>query len=218
VPVQSVFQWKDGRGWLVFAGSADSDIRGMALNRGAADGGVACVAISKALNSADYLLDDLEDLGAPSGYIVDLNSEDDALISAKLGEAGIIVITSDQSPNQVRSALVGTALDAVAAAYANGAIILCEGSAAAVFGEWLWDRDKGLIPAFAWLRQTFIVFGDDAHDAGEFARDALREYPAAIVLALANHAAIALGGDGQIEPWGNQRVTIGLGSAYQGGT
>ena len=69
MPSQSVFNWRDGRGWLIFAGGWDDDIRALALARDAADGGVACVALS---GDSDELLDDISDLGAPSGFIVDL--------------------------------------------------------------------------------------------------------------------------------------------------
>src|SRR5690606_13987307 len=93
----NVLRWQDGRGWLILSGGgADaSDVRAQAIGRVSADGGVAYVSLSGA--QAEKALADMEDLGAPSGYLVDVLTEDDETIQAKLSEAGLVVIEGSAS-------------------------------------------------------------------------------------------------------------------------
>ena len=93
----NVLRWRDGRGWLVLSGWAEagSEVRAQAIGRTAADGGVAYVSLGNDTNVAEAALLDMEDLGAASGYLVDVLSEDDETIRTKLAEASMIVIESD---------------------------------------------------------------------------------------------------------------------------
>jgi len=97
MPAQTIFKWRDGRGWLTLAtgqGAAQEidDIRARALQRTSADGGVAIVFLGDDPDAGERLLDDLEDLGAPTGYVVDVIAEDDATIRERLTDASVIVI------------------------------------------------------------------------------------------------------------------------------
>lgn len=207
MPAQSVFRWLDGRGWLVFSGGEDDDVRAAALGRSAADGGVACVALS---GDPDHLLDDIIDLGAPSGYIVDVFGEDDESIREKLSEAGMVIIIGGRSVSDVLGALQGVALEGIQAAYANGAVILLEHLSAIAFGAWLvGDRvDAGL----AWLESAAVVTG--VTNAASYAKPIFEMHADAVAVAVQSGSALALGPDGQIETWGRREVTIALGPAY----
>ena len=65
-------RWPESNGWLALSGSPGprSDIRAQALSRANANGVIACISLADDLG--DDLMDDLADLGAPTGYLVDL--------------------------------------------------------------------------------------------------------------------------------------------------
>jgi hypothetical protein len=168
---------------------------------------VACVSLS---GDPDRLLDDIADLGAPSGYLVDVFGEDDQTLQDKLAQAGMIVVTGGESPVDVRGALRGAALEGIEAAYANGAILLLEGFAAAAFGAWI--IDSRIEPGLEWLHGATVLAGVD--QAAVYARPVFEAQPHAIAVAIMPGSALALGPDGQIEKWGEGAVTIALGPAY----
>lgn len=207
MPTQSVFHWLDGRGWLVFSGGADDDIRAQALGRAAADGGVACLSLS---GDPDALLDDVADLGAPSGYIVDVYGEDDQTLQDKLAQAGVVIIAGGESPLDVRGALQGAALDGIQAAYQNGAILLLEGASAMAFGAWIIDEE--IESGLEWLIGCAVLTG--VNNAAQYAIPIFEAQPSAIAVAMMEGSALALGPDGEVESWGRREVTIALGPAY----
>ncbi len=207
MPKQSVFRWLDGRGWLVFSGGADDDVRALALGRAAADGGVACVALS---GDPDALLDDIADLGAPSGYVVDVFGEDDESLNDKLAQSGMVILVGGASAAEVRGALRGAALDGIQAAYQNGAVILLEGVDAMAFGAWL--VDDAVAGGLGWLEGAAVFTG--VSNAGAPAKPVFEQQPDAIAVAILPGSALALGPDGQIEAWGEREVTIALGPAF----
>lgn len=210
MPTQNIFTWRDGRGWLVFSSYPDtqSEIRGIALGRAAADGAVACVALSHDPAAADQLLDDVEDLGAPSGYIVDIFSEDDPTLRDRLGEAGVIVIATDQSADSVRSALVGAAIEGIENAFANGAIVLVEGAAATAFGDWLIRDDGSYGHGLQWLNKVLVL--TEVTGVAEIAHDLFIHERDSIGIAISERSALAFGPDGEIEVWGDRSVTVAL--------
>jgi hypothetical protein len=207
MPAQSVLRWLDGRGWLVLSGGADDDVRAAALGRAAADGGVACVALS---GDPDALLDDIIDLGAPSGYIVDVFGEDDQSLREKLAEAGMVIVVGGSSVSEVRGALQGVALEGIQAAYENGAIILLEHLSAIAFSAWLVGEmvESGL----GWLETGAVVTG--VTNAASYAKPIFEVHADAVAVAIQVGSALALGPDGQVETWGRREVTIELGTDY----
>ncbi len=207
MPVQSVFHWLDGRGWLVFSGGQDDEIRALALGRVAADGGVACVALS---GDPDALLDDIADLGAPSGYVVDVFGDDDQTLRDKLAQAGMVIVTGGVDPVDARGALHGAALEGIESAYSNGAVVLLEGYSASAFGSWIVDGE--VKPGLDWLEGAAVLTGVD--NAASYAKPIFEAQPSAIAVAIMQGTALALGPDGQIETWGGREATIALGPAY----
>lgn len=210
MPTHSVLQWLDGRGWLILSGGADDEIRAQALGRAAADGGVACVSLSGDGAQADALLDDIADLGAPSGYLVDVFGEDDETIRDKLSQAGMIVVGGGSSSTEARGSLRGAALEGMQAAHANGAIVLLEGVSATAFGAWV--IEDTITPGLEWLESAAVLTG--VRDAAYNAKPIFESQPSAVAIAVMNGSALALGPDGQVETWGGREVTIALGPAY----
>jgi hypothetical protein len=216
MPSHIVFQWLDGRGWLVLSGGADTggELRATALARSSADGGVACVALSSDPGAGDRLLDDVEDLGAPSGYVVDVAAEDDQTVHAKLGEAGVIVILTDGTAESVRSALTGAAIEGIQIAYQNGAVVLAEGACAMAFGGYLVTPEGGVAPGLGWLTDALVLHGVES--AAAQAKDLLAVQPNGIAVGIGVGSALALGPDGQVETWGKGQVTVSLGADLGG--
>ncbi|MDX2160691.1 MAG: hypothetical protein SF162_05140 [bacterium] len=226
MPETNIFRWLDGRGWLVLSGRLTDDdpaankgdvgdVRSLVLARSAADGGVACISLAGGAASADALLDALEDLGAPSGYIVDVFAEDDQTLEARLADAGVIVIDSAADGETARSALIGAPKDGIQAAYLNGAMILVEGHSIAAFGEWAIRPDGTLAPALEWLSGAVIL--PSAVQLADQVREALELEPAAIAVGISEGSALAFGPDGQVEVWGRGQVAVALGTAYATG-
>jgi len=206
MPSVNVLRWIDGRGWIVLSGGADDDVRAMAINRSSADGGIAVIALD---GSGDDLNEDIGDLGAPSSYEVDVFTEDDESVENKIGEASVVLVSSAASADGARSALRGAAITGMLHAYQNGAVILLEGETAAAFGSWIISAAEGL----EWVEGAVILIG--IQDAAARAKLILDAQPTAVALAIESGSALALGPDGQIEPWGNNQVTIALGSAFK---
>ncbi|NDJ60087.1 MAG: hypothetical protein GYB67_03130 [Chloroflexi bacterium] len=216
MPTQAVLRWLDGRGWLVLSGSDQitTDVRGMALGRAAADGGGACLSLTGDPADADRLLDDIDDLGAPSTYIVDIYNDDDVTLQRRLEEASVIIITNGTSADQVRSALKGAAIDGIQAAYEHGAVVLAEGVCAVALGEWLMLPTDDIISGLEWLHGALIEV--DTPDVALYARPLFLVQPSAIAVGIGGGSALVLGPDGQVETWGLGQVTIALGPTFTG--
>jgi hypothetical protein len=215
MPSQNVLHWLDGWGWLVLSGDAQEggEIRAQVLGRATADGGVAYVA-ADAAESAE-VLNDMEDLGAPSGYVVDVLSEDDQTIQTRLADAGIVVISGQSDVDEVRSMLLGAAADGIQRAFERGAIILAEGTAASVFGAWVMLDGGRVVSGLEWLTSAFIVPTVTSLSESRSARSALEAQPTAIAIGIGAGSALALGPDGEVETWGRRQVTVALGRSYK---
>jgi hypothetical protein len=212
----NVLRWMDGRGWLVLAGGGDnlSDIRANALSRAAADGGIAYVTLGSQSVEAENVLADMEDLGAPSGYFVDILSEDDQTVQAKLADAGIIVVDGSASLDDLRSSLIGAANDGIQVAFQNGAVVLAEGRAAVIFGAWILLELGELTSGLEWLENSLIVPGITSVSESSAVQEVLLLQPGAIAVGIGEGSALALGPDGEVETWGERQVTIALGKDY----
>ena len=212
----NVLRWMDGRGWLVLAGGGNnlSDIRANALSRAAADGGIAYVTLGIQSVDAENVLADMEDLGAPSGYFVDILSEDDQTVQAKLADAGIIVIDGSASLDELRSSLIGAANDGIQVAFQNGAVVLAEGRAAVIFGAWILLELGDLSSGLEWLENSLIVPGITSVSESSAVQEVLLLQPGAIAVGIGEGSALALGPDGEVETWGERQVTIALGKDY----
>jgi hypothetical protein len=214
----SVFRWPTGRGWLILSGGNDSTsaIRAQAINHIDADGHVVYIAFGQD-EAAEAALTDMESLGAPSGYLLDVMAEDDESLHARLADSSMIVIVGDETTDSytIRSGLVGAAQRGIQQAFAQGAVILVEGNAAQVFGQWSLNPEYKLVPALEWLENTIVIAGKESVAEAPGVRTALYDQPEAVALGLMPGSGLAFGPDGELQPWGEQKVSVALGRAYQ---
>ncbi|MCA0452737.1 MAG: hypothetical protein LCI00_02030 [Chloroflexi bacterium] len=212
----NILHWLDGRGWLVLSGGnkPDSDVRAQTIGHIAADGGVAYVTFGSSIETTEMLMSDLQDLGAPPGYFVDVLTEDDDTIRAKLGEASLIVVEAGDDPSQTRSGLLGAAVEGMQKAFENGAVVLLEGSSASVFGTWILLNSGEIRQGIGWVSQVFVLPGVTAVAQSEAGRTALAEESSALAIGIGEGSALALGPDGEVEPWGGREVTVALGRSF----
>jgi hypothetical protein len=211
----AILRWIDGRGWLVLSASNNDEVRAMVLARASADGGVAYVSMGGV--EAENVLADMEDLGASSGYLVDVLAEDDATIRQKLGEAGVIVIAAEVDVLDARDGLMGSAISGIRDAFANGAVVLAEGECAAVFGAWVMLDSGKIISGLDWLESALVLPGVTSVGESDKAKTVLNAQPAAIAVGIGLGSALVLGPDGEVETWGNKQVTVALGRDYSAG-
>jgi hypothetical protein len=208
-------QWVTGEGWLILAGAPDagSAIRAKALGRLRPRGGVAYIGLSDI--SADAIMDDLDDLGAPTGYLVDLLAEDDDDIFELLNEASMIVLDGREPVTRLLDALRGPAILGMLEAYRQGAVIYAEGSSAALFGlHWL-DRIGTLQEGMGWLNDALVIPADISRDQlNAVAAPVFRQHPRTLAFALPDGSAVALGPEGFAEVWGDSPVAITLGPGF----
>jgi hypothetical protein len=217
MPSQNVFSWKDGYGWIVLSGGSEPTgaVRAAAIERSSADGALVVLVLDDAAAS-DAILNDMQELGAPSGYLVNLMTEDDNTIRQQVGDAGIVVLSSDAPARAVHSNLIGAVVDGLATAYDRGALILAEGSAAVALGAFIVD-DGTVLDGLGWLDNVLVVPGMESASDSPDAQTVMNQKPTAIVIGVAVGTAFVLGGNGMIETWGDKQITIALGSAYTGG-
>jgi len=217
VASNNVLRWLDGRGWLVLSGGTDDDseIRALALTRAAADGAVAYITLGGDVSLGEKALADMEDLGAPAGYLVDVLAEDDQTVQSRLADAGIVVIESNPDVEQLRSALMGAAVQGMRAAFENGAVILAEGQSVMLFGAWVALESGELLSGFSWLENGFVAPRVTSIGDSQQARGVLGKQPSAIAIGIGSGSALALGPDGEVELWGKREVAIALGSGYR---
>lgn len=209
------FNWQEGRGWLILTGAtaayseAQSELRARMIGLSSADGALVCVDVSGNLIAADQLLDDLGDLGAPSGYIVDVASDDDETLRARLSDAGIIVLAGEADGQAAYSTLMGAAMDGIAAAHQNGAVIMAEMGAAAALGVQIIAPDEDRVsPGFAWFDNAAIM-PLSATDT-DITRSILAATPGLNAIGLGDESAIVFGPDGEIETWGARQIKVVL--------
>ncbi len=217
MPQVNVLRWRDGRGWLVLDGGGaqlgdqegvDLDIEAQALARIAYGEPIAYIWAASDADTADRHLARLDEMGAPTGYLVDVITEDDATIRAQLDEAGMIILGDGHAAEALRAALPGAALEGMQAAYARGAVILGMGAGAAALGSYVAGA-TGL----GWLENAIIMPNYDDPSQAALLHSLLEEHPTAYGVGISSRSALALGAEGQVEAWGERRITIALGSA-----
>lgn len=204
--VSGLLNWPEGAGWLILSGgnSAAGMVRASVLIH-AGPGPIAYLCTSGNLSAAHNALEDMESLGAPSGYVVDTTIEDEETTYELLTEAGIIVLGHAVSPSIMVDNLRGSLDQVLGDAHEKGAFLLAEGASATAFGSWLTEEDE-LLPALAWLEGVLITTGME---------EPLEASPLTdLNLHIPDESALALGPNGAIELWGKQDVRITLGSEY----
>jgi hypothetical protein len=218
MPQVNIFQWLAGNGWLVLSGGgpAESDdvlsIEAAMLGHTVSLGPIAYVWAASDIEVADQHMDVLRDLGARTGYLVDILTEEDDLLFRQLAEAGVIIIGDGPETETLRQGLMGTAIRGIEDAYRRGATVYAIGQSAALLGAYLVKND-GILSGFGWLAHSLIVPGYTPEQSDRL-RDCLQRASKGYGLGVAQGAAIAFGARGEVEVWGNAVITVALGPNY----
>ena len=211
----SVLTWRSGNGWLVLSGGPDSlsEIRAQALTRMTLVGGAAYISLD---DDDDDVLEDLGELGGPTGYLVNVLLEDDDTIRARLKEAGLVLLPDTVDPEVLRSALMGAAVEAILDAFERGAVVLAEGVSAALLGELLVLDNGAEVPGLGWVEDTAIVPSVTSLAQSAGARFMLSAHRVGKVIGIGVGSALVLGPGGHIEAWGQREVTVALSGSAAG--
>ena len=212
---ESKLQYLSGLGWLVFSGgnTAGSEIRAQAIARAKSYGVTAY--ISTADDGGDELFDDMLDLGARTGYFIDLEFDEPEEMIEQLKTASLIAIEVGSSVDALYHALRGAALEGIKQAYERGGVVLIEGLAANLFGRWLLSDEGQILEGFNWIVNAFIEPESTGIDDSRAVQTILHQIEDAIAINIAAGSALVLGAEGQIEIWGEDKeVTISLGRSY----
>jgi cyanophycinase-like exopeptidase len=175
---------------------------------------MAIVSVRSADTDAEQLLADLEDLGAQAGYLVDLFSEDDVALYDTLAGASVVVISGEDLATNVRSVMMGAAIEGIQTAFENGAVVLVEGPGGMAFGAWVVTDYSEVTAGLDWLPGTLVFPGTERVAEVPVVKMLLAAQPSALAIGVGAGSAVALGPDGQVELLGQQQVTIALGPDF----
>jgi peptidase E len=218
MPQVNIFRWRAGSGWLVLSGGGSwqsgdvLDIEARMLGCTLSQGPIAYIWAAGDIEAADHHMDALRDLGARTGYLVDILTESDDVLFQRLSEAGVIILGGGVQQQVLRDALVGVALRGLEEAFDRGATIYAVGESAAVLGAFV-GTDNLTADGFHWLAGAIIMAGYTAEQADHL-RTRVHKHPDSYGLGLGEGAALALGPRGEVETWGNRAITVSLGQQY----
>ncbi len=215
MPQANVIRWREGAGWLVLSGGsggeeADGDIEANALAWVEVGRPVAYIWAAGDVETADKHLEALDDLGAPTGYLVDVLTEDDDTLRQQLEMAGLVVLGDGPNLKELRSGLLGAAIEGIGSAFERGAVILAIGHGAAVLGGLLGEQ-AGL----GWVEGAVIAPKYNAEHEQARLRELLQKHPDAYGIGIAAGSALALGPNGEVGALGNGQITVMLGRNYR---
>jgi cyanophycinase-like exopeptidase len=217
-------QWRTGAGWLVLLGGGrwedNETIHSQAISAITDESPIAFIpAADPDPTSGEAFLSFYADLGAPRGYVVpirDQQSANDPANYRRLANASLIYIGGGNL-QRLLEVLEGTqAIEALAAAFDGGAVIVGEDAGAMLLGKWGINTTAGKIyPGWGWVSDALIT----PHYAVERTaqvRSALQRYPEAIALGIPDGVALALGPDGELATWTDtdEQVTVTLGPKF----
>ncbi len=204
--------WPESNGWLVLSARPDalSEIRSQALARCNAGGAIAY--ISFATDRGDALIDDMAELGAPAGYLVDLEDSDNNAIHERLSNAGMVVIEAGNDIERMKRLMTHTVMHAMKESLEYGALVLLEGLASSLAGSSLIDASGEICAGLKMVENAAILTEVGSIAESEAAQRILLTQPEMVCIAIERGAALALGPGGQVETWGESAVTFSLGA------
>ena len=216
-------KWRTGAGWLVLIGGGQWDttesIDRSAIEAMADEAPIAFVpAAGCPPDYGESFLARYAALGAPPGYVVPIHdsaSAGDLVNIRRLTQAGLIYFGGGDTQRLLDTISGTTALDAVAAAYASGAVIVGMSAGAIALGAWGVSADPGVgvLKGWGWLPNA-IVAPHYTPARSDALRAALIERPQLLGLGIPDDVALALGPDGEVQTWGSTQVTVRLGSKF----
>ncbi|NLE50391.1 MAG: hypothetical protein GX613_03200 [Chloroflexi bacterium] len=218
MPQVNIFNWRPGSGWIVLSGGGDwldgnlQAVEAAMLTRTLSQGPMAYLWAAGDVDTADRHMDALRDLGARTGYLIDLVSEEDDVIYNQISEAGVIVLGDGPNARTLRDALDGIALSGIQEAFDRGSTIYAAGASAAMMGAAFVERGA-LVDGIGWLASAVIMPGYSPDQAADL-RAWVRGVPDGYGLGLGAGAGIAFGPRGEVEVLGSGAVTVSLGQRF----
>lgn len=212
---QIPFSWLESNGWIILSGSVDSlsEIRAQSLSRLNADGALAYISLAD--DMGDALMDDMMDLGAPTGYLVDLEDSDNNAIYERLINASMIIVEPGRDIDGMRRLMTQTVIRAFKEALQSGSILLFEGIAATLAGELIVRSDGKITKGLQFVTNSHIMPDTTSILETEDAERVYVQHPETVFIAIEKGSALVLGPDRHIETWGDRQITISLGSESQ---
>jgi cyanophycinase len=222
--------WQTGLGWLVVAGgeaqkSTVSDLLDTVTLRWAYPGRPIAVlpTAGGSLTELEELALSYGDLCGAGGYVVPVFDPADAHQADNcqlLAESGLIYLADGPDAVGLARVLRGSlALRAVEQAFLEGASLLGVGGGAMALGSWMAAREaRGPTdPGLDWLQNVVVEPRFAGAASATRLRGLLSAHPECLGLGIPEGAALALGPDGQVEPVGEQQVTVVVSQTQAGG-
>ena len=215
---QIPFSWVETNGWLVLSGSADalSEVRAQALSRVNADGAIAYISLMG--DMGDAIMDDMAELGAPTGYFVDIEHDDNNTMYERLKSAGMIVIEPGDDLERLSRLMSQTVVQAIKDALVAGALVLFEGVASNLAGEYIVRPNGQVAKGLKFVTNAYIAPDVTSVLETEDVETVFLAHPETVFIAIQSGSALVLGPQGHVEIWGEKQVTISLGSAIADAT
>ena len=219
-------RWRTGAGWLVLVGGgpwrSTEPIDRKAIEAMADDAPIAFVpAAGCPPDYGESFVAHYASLGAPPGYVVPIHdgaSARDPVNVRRLAQAGLIYFGGEDA-QRLLDTMTGTpALDAVAAAYAAGTVVVGYSAGAVALAAWgvSSDRGGGVLRGWGWLPNA-IVAPHYMPDQANGLRAALIDHPDLLGLGIPDDIGLALGPNGEVFTWGSGQVTVTLGPKFDSG-
>lgn len=219
--------WRAGMGWLLLAGGGSwranetGDVDAAALGWADLDRPLAVLPTTgTSTHEAEALLDYYADLGGPNGYVVPIFDAGGAQLRENcslLQEAGLIYLSDGPDAlGLVRALRMSPALEAIARAFEDGAVILAMGAGAAGLGDWAYEPGRDLDsdaearpePGFGWLPNVIIAPRFKGTAVAHHLRRLLNLKPNCLGIGIPEQTALCLGPTGDVENVGPGQVTV----------
>jgi cyanophycinase len=215
--------FRSARGWLVLVGGSSGTwppteaIDRAAIELMTKDSPIAFVpAAGCPPGYGEAFLETYARLGAREGYVVpvrDRASAHDQESASLLQRAGLIYFGGGDTTRLLAAMTNTPALDAIASAYEQGAVVVGMSAGAIALAAYGVSLNAGVLEGWGWLPKTLVsVHHTPARD--RLLARALQDHPEAIGLALPEHAALAIGPNGEVQEWGEPGIAITPGAEY----
>jgi cyanophycinase-like exopeptidase len=211
-----------GVGWIVLVGGGDwergetDEIDGRILGYAVHSLPLAYLPTAGgSMSRGEALIDYYIGLGGPRGYVVPILDEQGARHRRNarlLSEAGLIYIDDGDGLELARTLQGTPALEAMAEAFQQGAVVVGVGAGAVALGAWVLEAPTAPAggPGWSWLPDMAIVPHFSGSGAAPGLQAALRARPTLVGLGIPDGVALALGPGRRVETWGDGQATIVL--------
>jgi cyanophycinase-like exopeptidase len=221
-------RWHNGRGWIILAGGGEledvANIHRAAIEAMSDESPVAFVPTANTTPAegrgrGQIVTEQIEELGGPVGYVAPIFSRTDASDPKnvrRVTQAGLVYLGGGSAQRLVETLNGTPALDALAAAFEAGAVIIAEGEAACALGAWGLCASGDVTPGWGWLPDALICSAFDDSRAVAL-RDAIKSKPECLGLGIPRGVALALGPENQVQTLSasGQQVTVVLGHRFR---